>query len=194
VGKYWSNEKRENKVVAIIGNHKPTRFFDKELYSQRIKWAVGLNKNIGVDLFGGGWSRLLSRASLWSPFLLNYLRLQKFYKGKCGSKLEMMSKYDFALCFENLIMNGYFTEKIFDCFYSGAIPLYLGGNDILERIPENCFIDLRKFKTPNDLSKFLLSMSTSEKQLYRNAAKSFLESAEGQKYYNLIDSLRIFSE
>ena len=194
VDKYWSNTKRENKIVAIIGNHKPIRLLEKELYSQRIKWALGLNKKIAVDLFGGGWSKVFSRSSLWLVFLTNYFSIQKIYKGRCGSKLAVMSGYDYALCFENLKMKGYFTEKIFDCFYSGAIPIYLGGDDILERIPKGCFIDLRNFKNAEELSNYLLDMPAEKKSDYRNAAKYFLASAEGQKYYRLIDSLKVLRE
>lgn len=194
IEKFWSAKERQNKIVAIVGQHKPVRLLSKELYSLRIKWIVGLNKYIGVDLFGGGWDRIVSRASLWLPFLLNYLRLQKVYKGRCGSKLEVMANYDFALCFENLNMNGYLTEKIFDCFYSGAIPIYRGGDDIQTRIPRDCFIDLRNFKSPKELSKFLLDMTDAEKINYRQSAKKFLTSEEGKKYFRQVDSLRSLHE
>lgn len=194
VDKFWSVKSRDKKIVVINGNHRPRRLLDKELYSQRIKWALGLKKFMGVDLFGRGWDKVVSRASLWRVFLLNYFKIQDIYRGSCGSKLEVMSHYDFVLCFENLIMDGYITEKIFDCFYSGAIPVYRGGDDINLRIPSGCYIDLRKFKNAKELSDYLLKLSGEEKENYRQEAKKFLLSPEGQKYFKLADSLRISRE
>lgn len=191
IDKYWSKSSREKKIVVINGNHKPRRLMNKELYSLRIKWAVSLKDYIGIDLFGRGWDKILSRTSLWIVFLFNYFKIQEIYKGPCSSKLALMSAYDFVLCFENLKMNGYITEKIFDCFYSGAIPIYRGGDDINQRIPASCYIDLRKFNDAKELSAYLLALTEEEKNGFRLEAKKFLLGPEGQKYYRLIDSLRI---
>lgn len=190
--KFWNITDRMNKIVIINGHHRPRPFFKKELYSARIIWAVGLNKHMPVDLFGRGWDRFFSRSSLWLTYLVNFRSLMKIYQGACGSKLEVMSKYDFALCFENFIMDGYITEKIFDCFYSGVIPIYRGGDDVSEWIPKNCYIDLRDFKGPKDLSTYLLNMTSEEKKSFREAGRSFIASTEGQKYSRMIDGL-VFS-
>ncbi|HXH73866.1 MAG TPA: glycosyltransferase family 10 [Bacteriovoracaceae bacterium] len=185
VNKYWEKSDRKLRVVIINGHHRPKRMLKKELYSDRIRWGVKLNEYIPVDLFGRGWNKLLSKASLWTPYIFNYSRIKKIYRGPCASKLEVMSQYEFALCFENLKMNGYITEKIFDCFYSGVIPVYLGGEDITKWIPSKCFIDLRNFKSAEVLAKHLKALGKIEKQHYRENAKKFLESSEGQKYVSL---------
>lgn len=189
---FWSNKVRKCSIVIINGHHRPKRMFRKELYSERIRWGVALNEFMPVDLYGRGWDKLLSKASLWTPFILNFFGIKKIYKGPCSSKLEVMSQYDFALCFENLIMDGYITEKIFDCFYSGVIPVYRGGDDVSKWIPSNCFIDLRYYKDAETLAKFLKSLGPSQKENYRQNARKFLESAEGQKYVSLYGL--IFSE
>ena len=160
---YWSHKNRAKKVVIINGKHRQKSFSNKELYSKRIKWSLELNKFIPVDLFGRGWSELFSRNSLSFSYLLNFRALAPIYKGACESKFAVMSQYDFALCFENFIMDGYITEKIFDCFYSGVIPIYWGGDDITKWIPETCFIDRRRFANAEKLSQHLLNMSAEEK-------------------------------
>ena len=33
-------------------------------------------------------------------------------------------------------MKGYISEKIFDCFYSGTIPIYLGAKDVKTIFPK----------------------------------------------------------
>ena len=194
VEQYWANTERKSAVIVINGNHKPRRMHDKELYSQRIEWALNLSRHIHVDLFGRGWNKILSRSSLWAPFLKNYFSIQKIYRGPCQAKLPLMATYDYVLCFENLIMDGYITEKIFDCFYSGAIPIYRGGNDITNRIPGSCFIDLRDFKDAKELSEYLLSLTKEQKKNYRLEAKKFILSEEGQKFYKLIDVLKVTNE
>lgn len=192
VEKYWSNSNRKKAIILISGNHKPIRFPDKELYSHRIAWAVKLNKYMEVALYGRGWNKLLSLSSWWLPFLINFFNIQKIYQGPCQSKLEVMMQYDFALCFENIVMSGYITEKIFDCFYSGTIPVYRGGNDITDHIPKNCFIDVRNFRDAEELSSYLLKMTDTEKQCFREEARAFVKGPEGKKYYCMKDSLDWF--
>jgi hypothetical protein len=43
-----------------------------------------------------------------------------------GDKLAKLKEYDFNLCFENDLFPGYVTEKPFDAWQSGTIPLYWG--------------------------------------------------------------------
>ena len=56
-----------------------------------------------------------------------------------------LSKYKFSICFENSITAGYISEKIFDCFYAGTIPIYYGDPNVKESIDPDSFIDFRKF-------------------------------------------------
>jgi hypothetical protein len=48
-------------------------------------------------------------------------------------------------------MDGYITEKIFDCLYAGTIPLYLGAPDILKYVPADVFVDCRKYSSWTDM-------------------------------------------
>lgn len=82
----------------------------------------------------------------------------KVYRGSCENKLEVMSRYNFALCYENMPMDGYVTEKIFDCFYSGCIPVYWGGSDISAFIPKNCFISRNEFYTERSLNDLIIGI------------------------------------
>ncbi|MCL2380190.1 MAG: glycosyltransferase family 10 [Treponema sp.] len=42
------------------------------------------------------------------------------------NKLLYLQQYKFNICPENTISDGYVTEKIFECLYSGCIPIYNG--------------------------------------------------------------------
>ena len=86
-------------------------------------------------------------------------------------------------------MNGYVTEKLFDCFYAGTVPIYLGANDIAQLIPANTYIDFRQFQTILELRNYLYSLSEEDIQQYRVAARVFLQSEQGLKYYNALQEI-----
>ena len=105
-----------------------------------------IDHHVVIDLYGVGWNvpsyklgetrvpatiRHLQRKLLhqWQrlrpdPFLVAARRV---YRGIATSKAEVLGKYTFALCFENQILKGWITEKIFDCFFAGTIPILRGG-------------------------------------------------------------------
>jgi hypothetical protein len=58
-----------------------------------------------------------------------------------------------------MAMNGYITEKIFDCLYAGTIPLYLGALDISKYIPSTVYVDCRKFSSWSAMWEEVRSMS-----------------------------------
>lgn len=45
-------------------------------------------------------------------------------------KEEGLDEYMFSVAVENGAYNGYFTEKILDCFLTGTVPIYLGAPNI----------------------------------------------------------------
>ena len=185
---YWDNTNRQMHIVVINGNHKPASFAG-ELYSKRIEVMAQLRALNFVDLYGRGWNRWWSRSSMWLPYWKHRRDLLSVYKGVCGSKLEVLSQYNFSLCFENMHMQGYVTEKIFDCFYAGTVPIYWGAKDINGLIPAKTYIDYRNFKNSSELAQYLSSMSDEEIMDYKHAARNFLQSTEGLKYYDSITNI-----
>ncbi|NOT15298.1 MAG: hypothetical protein HOP21_06905 [Methylotenera sp.] len=188
---FWNQEDRLRRMVMINGNHKPTSF-EGELYSRRIEALAALAKFGKVDLYGRGWERWWSRNSLWLPYWLHRRELMSIYKGPCLSKYEVLCRYEFALCFENMAMKGYVTEKIFDCLYAGTIPLYLGATDISDLIPDDAYIDCRQFASWEQMQEVLMSMSESKISAIKEAGREFLQSGKGMKYYDAL--LNIFEE
>lgn len=178
---YWENQERKRGVVVINGNHCP-KYREKELYSERIKAMVELMPFGAIELYGRGWDRWWSRNSMWWSYWSNFSQLNKIYKGPCESKFPILSQYMFCLCFENMSMKGYITEKIFDCFYSGTIPIYLGAPDIEKYIPAEAFIDARKYKSRELLWEFLKNLSLNEVAKYREAGRDFINSQMGRKF------------
>lgn len=185
---YWNNTQRKRRLVVINGNHKPVSF-NNELYSARIKAMSLFLKLDFVDLYGRNWQKWWSRNSLWLPYWRHRKALLSIYKGPCDSKMEVLSQYDFCLCFENMYMQGYITEKIFDCFYAGTIPIYWGAPDIATLIPNNTYIDYRNFKNHKELHSYLTKMPQSELDDFKQNGRDFLKSFEGCKYYNSMEQV-----
>lgn len=179
----WSMTDRQRRIVVINGNHKPVSAH-KELYSKRIEAMASLAHLGAVDLYGRGWERWWSRNSFWIPYWRHRRTLMSIYKGSCASKYEVMGRYAFALCFENMEMKGYVTEKIFDCFYAGTIPLYWGATNIADLIPKEAYIDVRQFATWEQMHAALMCMSDQEIESMREAGRAFLRSDQGLNFYD----------
>jgi hypothetical protein len=87
-----------------------------------------------MDLYGYGWDYLDNIPPHWA-FLKP--QIQSAWKGTVGDKLEALSKYKYAYCYENAKEPGYLTEKLIHCLIAGAQPIYMGAVD-----PKD--IDLKK--------------------------------------------------
>lgn len=185
---YWNNSNRKflmlinsnvsprspkKFLLALISTGKFPRIAFKELVSERIKAIIFFSKSHEIDLYGSGWNK-------WPPFPYWFSKktIQKAYKGRVESKYDALSSYTFSICYENGAFPGYITEKIFDCLYTGTIPIYLGAPDIAEYIPQNCFIHMRDFKNYEELMKFLKSLSQEDVKEYKENGRRFLESEQ----------------
>jgi hypothetical protein len=103
-------------------------------------------------------------------------KLYPSYRGPASSLRATLKDYRFCICLENSSFPGWVTERIFDCFLSGCVPVYLGDPNIKSRIQEDAFIDMRKFKSYQDMYDSLKNMSENEYLNYIEAIKSFLNS------------------
>ena len=188
---YWNSKYRLKRIVMINGNHKPASY-DGELYSKRIEAIASLSSFDVVDLYGRGWDKWWSRASMWLPYWKHRGALMSIYKGPCKSKYEVLSKYDFALCFENMSMKGYITEKIFDCLIAGTIPLYLGAKDIEDLVPEGIYINCGKFSSWEEIYDKIIHMPQAEIRTMREAGRAFIRSERYLKYHDSL--IQIFNK
>lgn len=163
---------KKNFLVNISAN-KLSRF-PNELYSLRRKSIKFFEKRLGdqFDLYGPRWNVPATRLENIFPFLMPKF---KSYKGVSPDKIETFSHYKFALCYENAYgLNGYVTEKIFDCFNAGIIPIYWGAENITKYVDKDAFIDRRKFKSDKELLIFLKNIGENEYNKYLSAIEKYL--------------------
>ena len=101
------------------------------------------------------------------------------YKGPIESKIETLKPYKFSICYENAKdIPGYITEKIFDSFFAGCIPIYWGAPNITEYVPPETFIDKKEFDSYFDLYNYIKNMPDETYKNYLDAIKKFITSNE----------------
>jgi hypothetical protein len=146
-------------------------------------------------LFGHGWDippvapgvggRLMKRLNEWKrrwrpgppPF--------PSYRGKIGLKSDVLDRARFSICYENSRGSpGYLSEKIFDCFTSGCVPVYIGTNHAQPPIPPECYIDGDAFATPQQMLAFLEGVDAARFARYQAAIAAFLASPQAERFTN----------
>jgi len=162
---------------AIFGNMSKYKI---DLYQLRYELFRQLDEtNVEFHLYGRGWNtkrpfNLQDKWQSWKRF--------DSYKGEIKDKLEVISKYKYCLAFENAVAPGYITEKIFDCFLAGCVPVYYGAPNIEKYIPSNTFIDYRELGSMEKLVAYLVNIDKSTYSNYLQNAKYFL-SLKDTKYH-----------
>lgn len=174
---------KKNKLCTMIIAHK-FKSHPLELCTERVKAIRWFEQNHpeDFDLYGIGWNKhyfkgALSRLNRFE--VLTKLLKPKYpsYKGSVESKKRIYEKYKFAICYENARdIPGYITEKIFDCFFAGCVPVYWGAPNIADFIPTDTFIDKRNFKSYDELYGYLKNMSGREYIDYLDVIKNFIKS------------------
>jgi hypothetical protein len=170
----WSRTNRLNRIVVIAGNHNP-KWRKPEYYSKRIEAVAALSKVDAIDLYGRGWDRRWSKQSMWLSYWQHNREISASYRGACPSKYDVLGGYRFCLCLENMPMSGYVTEKIYDCFYAGAIPLYLGAPDISKYVDKSAYIDVSRYASWLKMWEHIKDMSDDEVQMYRDSGMKVVE-------------------
>lgn len=189
----WSQSGR--KFLLMMNANKLPRLYIDELYTARLRAVEYFQRYGEVDLYGRRWDRAPARVGkTWTPAIvrrmgewiaMGYQRLRpdplyvaalSAWRGAPVSKSKTLAQYRFALCFENSVLKGWMTEKLFDCFFAGTVPVYWGAPDVLDWVPAECFIDMRKFRDFAELRAFLHALKPTDEQGYRGAARDYLAS------------------
>src|SRR5581483_3266811 len=127
----WARSGR--RFLAMINGNKVPRISTRELYSERMR-AVAFFEALGeIDLYGVGWDgppyrvgetnvpRTIRRIAYLAESRLDRLRpdrdpllaaARRAWRGSVASKSETLSGYTFAICFENMVLEGWVTEKV----------------------------------------------------------------------------------
>jgi hypothetical protein len=179
------------KFITLIGSKKGSND-PRELYSERERAIDYFAQHHSEDFrfYGFGWdeyrfhgSKFFRALNRIKPLVKALGTIPQNYGGKVDKKRDVLMQYNFAICYENIYgVNGYITEKIFDCFFAGCIPVYLGAPNIGDFVPERCYIDRRHFKTHEDLDRYLISLDGKAIVKMKENIVEFLGSRNGRRF------------
>ena len=106
-------------------------------------------------LFGHRLRHIIAKSLLPA---MNYGKIDLFGRGTTRP-LELKSQgtndYMFQIAVESAKRQSYFSEKIYDCFVTGTVPIYWGAPNIGDFFDERGII---VFHTPDELKEILLSL------------------------------------
>ncbi|XP_066525281.1 4-galactosyl-N-acetylglucosaminide 3-alpha-L-fucosyltransferase 9-like [Hoplias malabaricus] len=131
---------KKDKLVCWIVSHWDDNF-------PRVKYFNELSKHVNVDGFGNHFGRRISNEDYF-----NVIRSCKFY-----------------LSFENSIYKDYISEKVYNPLVLGTVPVVIGPprDNYEEFIPQNAFIHIDDFKTPQDLAEHL-KLADQNQEIYES--------------------------
>lgn len=181
----------KSKLCTMIAGHKNFSHPD-ELYSKRVEAIRWFEKHHpeDFDLYGMGWGERDFGAKFPLRVLNRFRFLRRLaaarypsYRGAVERKRPVLERYKFAVCYENVKnVPGYITEKIFDCFFAGCVPIYWGADNVDRYIPGECYIDRRKFNSYGELYDHLKDMTDAHYLGYIKNINLFLESPQAHKF------------
>jgi len=179
--------KKRDLLVVLFGSNRSLRGWHPKsnLYSERVKTIKWFERNASKDfeLYGKKWNmsgRLPTRFgglihSIEKKLPFKYSPFPS-WKGEILNKQDVLMHSRFSIVYENIRgLNGYISEKIFDAFVAGNVPIYWGAEDINDYIPNNCFIDRRNFSNHEKLYKYLKNMTEDEYLNYQRYIKNYIE-------------------
>jgi hypothetical protein len=195
----WTN--RDRRFLVMMQANKIPVLKWGSLQDERLKAVEYFARTGDIDLYGREWDQPPHRVGyLWIPYTLRLAErrlrgavervfpdplmraARSAWRGPAASKSAVLGQYTFAICFENMILKGWITEKIFDCFFCGTIPIYWGAPEIRDVIPADCYIDMREFADYAALGRFLRALSPAAIDRYREAARAYLASPAYQPF------------
>ena len=149
------NRKRKyDKSIGMILANRP----NNESYSingielKRLDWirkelVLKLNN---VTVHGQGWDEISNHKYITVENIRNRMMddtdINQFYK-----------RFNFALIVENCDASNYVSEKIYDAWVAGCIPIYYpnNSNNSIVNLPKNCYINIKDFTNFDDLNNFI---------------------------------------
>ncbi|RUS27500.1 hypothetical protein BC938DRAFT_483152 [Jimgerdemannia flammicorona] len=133
----FENKKKDVLASAFISNCSPR--------NDRLRWQRELMKLIRVDSYGACEKNIDETI---------------YPEGRHVFKKEKLKEYLFTFAFENSDADDYVTEKIYQAFEAGTVPVYMGTDTIDKFIPsDHSTIKVSDYKSPKELADYLIYLS-----------------------------------
>lgn|GEM_PF-395896 len=188
-------ESRDLFLVHVASNKALLTVDPRDQYQVRaliIRWYEE-NAPMDFHLYGRGWEYPAALSGGWGRVCHQWRKtLGKFcapvspyrtWRGTIENKMMLLGRARFCIAHENCRdLAGYVTEKLFDCFRTGCVPIYVGPKEIHDLIPAACFIDGRQFANPAAMDAYLRGVNNEQYRGYQQAAQAFMQSAAAKLF------------
>ena len=166
------------------------RYFRKPIRTDKLSAIYSIynqTKKIGINNTNKNFCAMFTSKSEGRVQNDFYQRLSKYKTVDSGcskDKIEFLKHYKFSICFENSKNLGYITEKLFDSFEAGTIPIYYGDDSILELLNNKSYIHIKnesEFDEKIELIKKIDQNDTLYEQMIKE--KIVIDDSRYQKEY-----------
>lgn len=155
-------------------------------------FACFLNSNSNHDIDGVvARDHLFHRLSLYKKVESGGKHLNNQSKGsvKKEETARWLSKCKFIIAYENRTFPGYITEKPYQAYFNGAIPLYYGDKTGLQDINKRAVIYAGDFANEEELVNYIIKVDNDD-QLYCDIWNEKLITDEAKEYEVFKQTLR----
>jgi hypothetical protein len=153
--------------------------------------AINQNNGLNNKPFDGSTARirLFHQLSLYKNVLSGGKYLNNIGGPLDGSKnMEWLSQCKFTIAYENQKHNGYITEKPFQAWLAGTIPLYYGDKSVLSGINKDALIYADDFASENELVEYIKKVDNDD-ELYCKIWNQHIVNNPNQNYEALKNNL-----
>ena len=105
-----------------------------------------------------------------------------------AERLAVSARHKFTLAFENSIAVDYVSDKLFDVWIAGSVPVYLGAPNVADFAPsDHCFIDVADFAGPAELAGYLNHLDAHDDEY--EAYLEWKRSGPDPRFLEMLDSV-----
>ena len=154
--KLMSKVKSTPRPVVALSTYYSKKYYQGNLHTslpKRYELIEYGYLNGYLDLYGKGWDKHPT---------VKIVENSRNNGDRRQTKNEILPRYLFNLCLENVDYPYYVTEKIWEPIKNGCLPIYYSNTTIYQVFPENSFVDYRDFDNPEQLYKYLDNMTKHE--------------------------------
>ena len=144
------------KVPVVMEEHRkyPKHRFCNFIYSRSVelrnRFCELLSKYKPIDCLGSVMNNTDELKILERKMVVG-IEHRFWLKDKLRVKREVQKKYKFSIAFENQSFPGYITEKIWEAFISGTIPIYWGCPEVSNFFNPASFVNCHDYASFSDV-------------------------------------------
>lgn len=105
-----------------------------------------------------------------------------------NERLTISARHKFTLAFENSIAPDYVSDKLFDVWVAGSVPVYLGAPNVADFAPApHSYIDVNDFSGPDELARYINHLDRHDQEY--EAYLQWKRSGPEERFLRMLESV-----